>query len=55
MAMSENAKAARAAYMREYYKKNRELIRKNRELYWERKAAKMKTEESQTEETEEHD
>lgn len=45
MAMSERAKAARAAYMREYRKKNRARIlendRKRKEKYWERKADEM--------------
>lgn len=43
--MSERAKAARAAYMREYRKKNRARIlendRKRKEKYWERKADEM--------------
>ena len=45
MAMSEAAKAARAAYMREYRKRNRERLLKNekerKERYWERQAEKI--------------
>jgi hypothetical protein len=45
MAMSEAAKAARAAYMREYRKRNRERLLKEgkerQERYWERQAEKI--------------
>ena len=35
------AKAARAAYMREWRSKNREKVRANNEIYWLRKAIKQ--------------
>ena len=42
MSLSEAARKARNAYMRERYQKNKERERKRQEEYWERKAAEMK-------------
>jgi hypothetical protein len=36
-----DAKAAKAAYQREYYRKNREKIRKYQNAYWERRAKRL--------------
>lgn len=38
--LSEEAKAARRAYYREYRAKNRERIRETQRKFWERKAQK---------------
>ncbi len=38
--ISEQAKAARAAYLREWRAKNREKVRETNRRYWERKAQK---------------
>ena len=39
--MSEAAKAARSAYYRDYYAKNRDRIQQKRAERWERKAQEM--------------
>lgn len=53
MAMSERAKAARAAYMRAYRKKHRarilEIERKSKEKFWERIADEMEQAEKKKE------
>ena len=36
--MNENARNARNAYRREWYRKNRDLVRKQQERYWNKKA-----------------
>ena len=40
--MTEEAKAARAAYNRKYYSEHKDRIAENKRRYWERKAAKEK-------------
>ena len=50
--MTEEAKAARLAYRREWQKKNRDKVKAYNERYWEKKAAAQKgTEEAPAEET----
>lgn len=39
--MTEEAKRARAAYMREWRRRNPERTRQQRELYWQRRAERM--------------
>ena len=39
--MTEEAKATKRAYQREYYRRNRERILKQKEAYWERKYAEQ--------------
>ena len=41
MPMSKKAKAAKAAYLREWYRKHPEKRRKYAEKYWKRRAAKL--------------
>lgn len=41
MAMSEEAKEARRAYAREYYKKNKDRIKESHERHWEKKAKEL--------------
>ena len=48
--MTEQAKRARAAYLREWRKQNPEKFQAQLERYWERKAEKMQ-EEQQTNQT----
>jgi len=43
MPMSEEAKAKRNEYMREYRRKNADKIKKHAEDYWERQAQKDKS------------
>lgn len=43
--MTEEAKEARRAYRREYYRKNRDKQKEYTARYWERKAAKENKEE----------
>lgn len=43
MPMSEEAKAKRNEYMREYRRKNADKIKKHAEAYWERQAQKDKS------------
>lgn len=52
MGMTEQAKAARRAYKREWNRKNPEKVREAQERYWNRKAAAQAQaqEEEQTEE-----
>lgn len=45
--MTEQAKRARAAYLREWRKQNPEKFQAQIERYWERKAARMQTEADQ--------
>ena len=47
--MTESARQARNAYMREYRRKNKERIKAQREEYWEKKAAKQPPREEQKE------
>ena len=48
--LSEKAKAARAAYLREWYRKNPEKNREYKATYWERKAhAAQQEQEANTE------
>ena len=48
MALSPEARKARALYMREWRRKNPEKQREYNEKKWERKAAKMKKEEQES-------
>ena len=41
--MNDKAKAARQAYNRAYYQRNREKIRQQQAKYWERKASEMES------------
>ena len=41
MKMSEAAKEARRAYLREWRRKNAEKVKESQTKYWERKAAEM--------------
>lgn len=53
MEMSEKAKEARRAYLRDYRRRNPEKAKEAKARYWERKAAKLQTEEKEG--AEEHD
>ena len=44
MCMTQEAKKARAAYAREWRRKNPDKQRANQQRYWERKAAEMRQE-----------
>ena len=44
--MDESARAARNAYRRAWYKKNRELVRQQQERYWNKKAAEAAAQEA---------
>ena len=45
--MTAAAKAARNAYRREWYKRNKEKVKKQQADYWERKAQEAAEEESE--------
>ena len=42
--MDKEAREARNAYRREYYRKNRKKIQEQQEAYWHRKGQQMKAE-----------
>ena len=47
--ISEKAKEAQRAYLREWRRKNPEKVRENNRRYWERKAQQMAAQEKETE------
>ena len=49
--MTAEAKEARNAYRREWYRNNKDKAKAQRERYWQKKAEAMKAEEMKTEET----
>ena len=51
MEMTDEARAERNAYYREWYKKNREKVRASQREYWERRAARLKEAAKHEEET----
>ena len=45
--MTAEAKEARAAYYREYYRNNKGKIKSQREKYWQKKAEELKVKEKE--------
>ena len=50
--MTAEAKEARAAYYREYYRNNKAKIKSQREKYWQKKAEELKATEEKNNENE---
>lgn len=53
MALTEEARKMRNAYRREWYRTHKDIVKAQQERYWQRKAEKMRTQKTETDETEE--
>ncbi|OUO13139.1 hypothetical protein B5F94_10740 [Flavonifractor sp. An4] len=52
--LDEQARAARAAYFREWRKKNPDKVRESNRRYWERRAQKLQASEGRTDDAKTH-